>query len=359
VNKRFQKLGVAISLAAFSHAQTAFSQDSYSQLDVSPTSVITTPTATTTSANTATTAETTTASESSTATATAPTAYSGGTAAENSKKSSGLQTVAKVGAAGVAVFMGIKCATADPATRMKFCMMAAAAVAATGFLLKSSADTKKASDQMGGVDYGSTGTGVNDTSNCPTCAKTTADGGYASANDNGTSGNGYAAGSVDAKVASQYGEWKSKLAGMGYKVSEDGQSVTLPDGSSKPLSNVLTPQGMASLGMSADEISSAQADMKAAAGKAADSVRAVAMTAQGGAAGGGTGGGGGSETGDGSAGYAGMSNAEAFKKIRDDNTVNGKALGTGSETRGVAADDVFRMVHERYKARDAGDSFLK
>jgi hypothetical protein len=392
VNKRILKFGVLVSVSAFFAATSAFAQmatDGFgNNLDVAPTSqpapapapanqpavtaiipnqntAATTATTNTLPTVQAGTAEQTQAGNAVNQAVTSGAVYvpqstyqgAGTGAVGSSHKSSALQTVAMVGAGGLAVWAGHMCLVFDgPIPYPYSCYVAAASAAAAGFLLASKGQTKDAANQMSTGGYQP---GYNPGATPTQQSVSTADGGTSGATDGEANGTQFAPGTPEAKVLSQYVDTKAALEKAGYKISPDGQTITGPDGKSMKTSAIMTPQAMAAAGMSADQISAAQAQMAAVAKNAADAVKGVAMIPGSGGGPSGGGGGGSGETGNGTGGDYDGGGAARIGQLRDQNIVMGKSLGSGEETRGIASDDMFRMVHERYKARDATDAFLR
>lgn len=158
--------------------------------------------------------------------------------------------------------------------------------------------------------------------------------------------------------SSNFNAIQSQLAQKGMKLSRDGKTITLPDGSTVPTTIGNSDQAMSDAGLSAEDISSGRDALKDAQKQALDKIKGVAMSGDD-SGGGGGGGGGRNPSADGSGGFnfnMKIPGAAAEKKPVN---LSGMTKNFGGDKIGVAGDDIFQMITRRYKARDQGNSFFK
>ncbi|MCM2280238.1 MAG: hypothetical protein NDI61_00170 [Bdellovibrionaceae bacterium] len=154
---------------------------------------------------------------------------------------------------------------------------------------------------------------------------------------------------------------RSKFANLGYTVSADGKSVTLPNGKTVPTSAFTSKQGLMGLGLTADQIASYEQDKAAIAASLKE--KAKALTAdEGGGGGGGAGGGGafgrrGRGAGDENQGFN-YGSLFGDKKDRKTASVKGLSKQLGNDRIGVQADNIFEMMTRQYKKEEGKQSFI-
>ncbi len=183
--------------------------------------------------------------------------------------------------------------------------------------------------------------------------------------------NGTTVGGVDTNsrgVDAQLEQIRAELGKKGVEVSPDGKTISLPDGKTVPFdASSVTPEGMASNGFTADQISAAQSALAEAQEKAAKYAASSAGSDKAKLGGGlegdlGGGAGGGSV---GSGGYTGGSFASKTYVVRRGAStgkgaanLSGMTKNFGTDKIGVSADHIFEMVSRRYKAKEASNTFI-
>ncbi len=182
---------------------------------------------------------------------------------------------------------------------------------------------------------------------------------------NGTgNGNGNGLGStISQAVARDLALAKSALEQSGVKISPDGKTMTTPDGRKFDLTkSASSEQDLLNLGFSPSEAAAAMADSRAVAKKVNEKFKQMSQLAgAGGGFGGGSAGRGIASEGGGSDPFSGFDpyGRDRIGRNRKKAQVSGLTKKLGSDTIGVAGDDIFEMVTRRYKARDVQNDFLK
>lgn len=288
---------------------------------------------------------------------------SGGTGSDSGKQASGVQMVSMGASVAMAGYLMTQCGPKNPMA----CAMAAMAASQATSLLGSSKGSKAAGAGMSTWDP-SLGQWTNNP-NFDADGSSKINGWQPSTPDNPTARDPNnptattASNPVEQRALDQINGMKSQLEKLGYKISKDGTSVKMPDGREISGAAMASPSAMAAAGMSASEISSAQAALKAAQDKAAAKFKTASLGADAGGGGGGSGGVGGRDpAADGGSGMGQMFGKfpwDKEKDKKDKNRLSGMSKKLGNDNIGVAGDDIFEMVTRRYKARDAANDFLK
>jgi hypothetical protein len=152
------------------------------------------------------------------------------------------------------------------------------------------------------------------------------------------------------------------MAANGIAVSADGQTLTMPNGSTVPTSSLGSASGAAAAGLSGADIAAGQNALAQGQALVNSKIASGALSAEGGGGGGGKGSGSGGDDGSGGgAGGAGMAgNPFANKNGKNGKaSVSGMSKKLGNDNIGVAGDDIFEMITRRYQDRDKHNNFLK
>ena len=260
----------------------------------------------------------------------------GGVASDSAKKSNGSQLAAQAASVVMAGVMASQCGPKNPMA----CVMAGMAVAQAASLGGTAAGADRS------ADYFQNGAG----------------GGGGATNPDGTTGAGSGPtknGDTGVGASSpQIAAIKKTLDSKGAKLSPDGKTMTLPDGKTVSMASGISDSAASSAGFTQAEIDAGKGTL-AEAQAAVAKYKGASMTVDGGGGGGArspasdSGGGGGSRY-----GYnygAGFGMKDPSKKP----SLSGMSKNFGTDKIGVSADDIFDMVHRRYKAQDAINGFLK
>ena len=167
-------------------------------------------------------------------------------------------------------------------------------------------------------------------------------------------------------LVSDFKSLQATAAQSGVSVSNDGQTVTLPNGKKVSSGSFGSAAGMKAAGFGNAEITSVQnllSDVsKKSNASASSKVSSLTNDQGGGGGGGGFGGAGGSggagEVGTGGGGYDPYGRMRGLGN-KGDKGVSGLSKKLGSDNIGVSGDNLFEMVHRRYEARDKANAFLK
>lgn len=286
----------------------------------------------------------------------------GGNAAEAGRSSSSMQYLT-AGVNGVAAAMyGAKCGSQN------YWACAMSAISAVGAVqsLQSARGANSAGMQLSGFDpsqYGGGlpgGTGGTDQYGNPIDTGVGSGGDTGGTGTTGTGGTGLGS-TIPQAVARDIAQAKNALDKSGVKISPDGKTMTTPDGRTFDLARGAgSTDDLLAMGLTQGEAAQAMADGRAIAKKANEKYKQMAQLP---GAGGGGGGGGravAAESGGGDpfAGFDPFARERAARN-RGKVKVSGLTKKLGSDTIGVAGDDIFEMVTRRYKARDEQNSFLK
>jgi hypothetical protein len=283
-------------------------------------------------------------------------AYAGGGAAQLAQ--SAMQAAAMSAAVSAATGSSLVPKCSAPGGQAACVLMGLAFAQVPLSLMSKSGSAKSASQLVGsGVGYGDSG------------AATTADPSSTYTTANGTTVTGETAKTANALVANglgaladDYVKGVQTTRAKGIEVSDDGQSVKLPNGKTIPSSAMNSAEGMRNAGFSSAEIASAESALSDLQKNAASIQSKVAALTN--DVGGGGGGGLSSRGSDGGSGY-GSSDASLYGKLlglkakSDKSAVSGMSKKFGNDNIGVAGDDIFEMVSRRYQSKDKVDTFLK
>ena len=262
----------------------------------------------------------------------------GGVASDSAKKSNGSQLAAQ---AASLVMAGVMASQCNPTTNPMACAMAAMSVAQAASLGGTAAGADRS------ADYFRNGAG----------------GGGGTTNPDGTTGAGSGPqknGDTGTGASSpQIAAIKKTLDSKGVKISPDGKTMTLPDGKTVSTATGVSDSAASSAGFSQAQIDAGKATL-ADAQAAVAKFKGASMTVDGGGGGGGARGPA-SDSESGGGGRHGYNYGAGFG-MKDPNkkpNLAGMSKNFGTDKIGVSADDIFDMVHRRYKAQDAINGFLK
>ncbi len=164
-------------------------------------------------------------------------------------------------------------------------------------------------------------------------------------------------------IADDYEKNAKTFGTTGIQISDDAQSVKMPNGKTIPASAMNSAEGMRNAGFSNAEVSNAQSalnDLQKNSASIQSKVAALTNDVGGGGGGGlgspGGGGGGGYGSGDGAYGAGGKLGLGGKGNKAN---VSGMSKKFGNDNIGVAGDDIFEMISRRYQSKDKVDSFLK
>lgn len=289
----------------------------------------------------------------------------GGNAAEAGRSSSTMQYVTAGVNGAAAVYYGSKC---SPYSAWNCFFSAMAGVGAIQSL-QSARGSNAAGMQLSGFDpslYGGGipgGTGGQGTGGVGDVGVggVGSEGGSGGTGTTSTGGGTGLSSTIPQAVARDLAQARSALEKSGVKFSPDGRSMTTPDGRTFDLTkSANSEQDLMNLGFSPSEAAAAMADSRAVAKKLNEKFKQMSQLAMSGSGGGGgrgiaAEGGGGGDPFAGFDPYGRDRNARNRKKAQ----VSGLTKKLGSDTIGVAGDDIFEMVTRRYKARDEKNDFLK
>lgn len=291
-----------------------------------------------------------------------PTPSQGGNAAEAGRRSSTMQYVTAGVNGAAAVDYGMKC------VGFKYWNCFFSAVAAIGAVqsLRSARGSSAAGLQVSGFDPSIYGDGIPGGGTGPAGGedRPTGPGGPDDpAGPLGSSGGGTGLGStIPQAVARDIAQARRALEQSGVKISPDGKTMTTPDGREFDLTkSANSEQDLMNLGFSPSEAAAAMADSRAVAKKMNEKFKQMSQLAGAGGGGGGGGRGIAAEGGGGGDPFAGFDpyGRDRNSRNRKKAQVSGLTKKLGSDTIGVAGDDIFEMVTRRYKARDSQNDFLK
>lgn len=287
----------------------------------------------------------------------------GGNAAQSGRNTSNAQLIgAAVNVGAAAMYVGI-CAQAY-CSGCWACPLVGLASAAAGLLNSASGQSGAAGAQMSGYNpatYDPSQGGTGGTGQDPWGTPVGDDGSGTGVGATGTIP-GLPPGTTSQTISRDIARIRSELEKSGVKMSPDGKKMTTPDGRTFDLSKGGggSMQDLMAMGLTESEAASAMSAGKNYAKKVEEKFKQMAQLP---GAGGGGGGGGravAAESGGGDpfAGFDPFARERAARN-RGKVKVSGLTKKLGSDTIGVAGDDIFEMVTRRYKARDEQNSFLK
>lgn len=272
--------------------------------------------------------------------------------------SSAMQIAMMTAAMSAATGTALKppCATGSTAS----CVLMGLAIAQVGLSLLNKSGSAKSKASLigsgGGSEAGSVGVNNAD----PSSTYTTGDGTVVTG-DTAKTANALVASGLGS-LADQYVKDAQTVKNSGIQVSEDGQSVKLPNGKTISSSAMSSAEGMRNAGFSNADIASAESalsDLQKNAASMQSKVAALTNDVGGGGGGGSLG----SRGSDGGSGY-GSGDASLYGKLglkgnANKSNVSGMSKKFGNDNIGVAGDDIFEMVSRRYQSKDKVDTFLK
>lgn len=279
---------------------------------------------------------------------------------KNANSGKALQLIGAGTNAALAALMVKPCATGNTMS----CVIAAMSAAQAASMLVgagSAGKTAKATayDFPTGMGGGTPGSGQPTACTFgPSCVDTDGDGRPDTQDTTSTFGGPRTDGEMINTISNQAKGVLGEMNKKGFKVNPDG-TVTKPDGSKVSGSAFSSPSSMAAAGMSAEEISDFQNALSKAQ-QSADKARAVAIETEGGG-GGGSAMGGSRKTAS-SGGGAGFDLSKLFgdKNKNDGKNKVGAGLTKqlGTDTIGVASDNMFEMVSRQYRKQESQQEFF-
>lgn len=291
----------------------------------------------------------------------------GGNAAQSGRDTSNAQLIGAAVNIGAAV-MYMKICTQAYCSGCWACPLVGLASAASGLLNSASGQSGNAGMEMSGYNPmmydpslgGTGGNGQDPWGNTIGQDGSNTDGNGSGIGTNGTVP-GLPPGTTSQTIARDIARIRSELDKSGVKMSPDGKTMTTPDGRSFDLSKGGggSMQDLMAMGLSQSEAASAMAAGKNYAKKMDEKFKQMAQLP--GSGGGGSGGRAVAAEGGGGDPFAGFDPfaRERAARNRGKTKVSGLTKKLGSDTIGVAGDDIFEMVTRRYKARDEQNAFLK
>lgn len=147
-----------------------------------------------------------------------------------------------------------------------------------------------------------------------------------------------------------------RFGALGYKVSQDGRSLTLPNGKSVPTSAFTSKGGLASLGLSVQQIEEHERLKAEWAAKMQEKVKALAVEEGGGGANGsrsrvrGM-----TDDREGGLNFGSLLGQNNGRKTA---SVKGLSKQLGSDRIGVQADNIFEMISRQYQKEEGKQSFI-
>ncbi len=285
----------------------------------------------------------------------------GGGSAGSAKGAQMSQLIAVGGGIAAAAYLKPQCMPPTGTPNAAACAMMALSLGQSAMSLASSGKSANSAGQFStGAGPGNFDTGGPGGPNNP-YGPGTGDVNNPGGDPNGPNGPNTRTLAVDQELGKMVGEYnalKSDLDRAGYKVSPDGATITGPNGKQIPSSAFSSPEAMKAAGFSDAQIEAMMNAQKAAAAKAKDKIRGIAMAVEGGAGGGMANPSGGGGSGGGGGGYGGFNMRMPTQKAEKPG-VSGLSKQLGNDKIGIASDNIFEMIHIRYLERDKVGNFQK